>query len=156
MSQLVNSSTIGDSGSSVETLTWTVRLSDNAPQKRWVVYGAALFAAIAGYLWTGQPLIGIVGFAIILGSTAEYWLGVRYRVDGNSVARRCGLSVTEIHWENVKRVIVDQNRIKLSPLEEDSRLSEFRGVTLVTTQDNHEAVLAAVEAHRGNHGVLAN
>ncbi len=132
-----------------ETLAWSVRPSDKAPHKRIVVLLAALLAGMAGMLLDGRPLLGIVGFAIVLGSTAEFWLGARYSVGPDGGTARCGLSVSGIEWTRVRRVALSSETVRLSPLEREGPLDPFRGVVLRTLPENRERVVAAVRSYCG-------
>ena len=130
----------------VELISWTVRLSDSNPSKLLVIFGVAVTAAVLGYVVFGQLLLGLLGFAIILGSTAEYWMGARYKVDESGASRAVGLSVSSIDWEKVERVAVEGRRIRLSPFRDENKLDPFRGVTLEATNENKGDVLAAVKS----------
>lgn len=129
---------------SQDELTWTVRLYDANSFKRWVVIAIAVAAGAIGSVLTGYPLLGLLGTLVILGSTQEYLLPLHYRLSSSVARVRCGVSVTEIEWAKVRRVLVDETAAKLSPLESDSRTSPFRGVTL-RFADNADAVMAAVK-----------
>lgn len=107
-----------------------MRLSDAAPQKRWAILATALLAAIAGWLLSHHIVLPIIGVIAIFASTAEFWLPLHYVLDEKSARCRCGISVTAIEWSDVKRVLISSEFAKLSPLENDSRLSEFRGVKI--------------------------
>jgi hypothetical protein len=114
------------------------------------VFGMAILAFVAGYLLFNNVLLGALGFAIILGSTAEYWLGTSYKVDQRGATARCGLSVTSLPWNEVKRVVEGQETVKLSPLAEAGKLDPFRGVTLRFAAGNREAVMQAVRRFVGD------
>jgi hypothetical protein len=133
-----------------ESLTWRVRLSDNAPWKRWVVLGVAVLGGLLGFALMRNALIGVLGFAIILASTAEFWLGTVYRIDAGGATARTGISPTSMTWSDVKRAIVTAEGVKLSPLGEDGRLSPFRGVFLRFGSDNRDQILSAVRTHCDN------
>lgn len=113
-----------------DELRWSVRLSDEAPQKRWAILAAALVAAAAGWVLFHNFVLPIVGVVAIFASTAEFWLPLHYVLDEKGARCRCGISVTAIEWSDVKRVLISSEYAKLSPLESDSRLSEFRGVKI--------------------------
>jgi hypothetical protein len=106
-----------------------------------VVFLVAVTVGIFGIVLLRQPLLGLIGFLAILASTADFWLGVKYTLSESEAKRQCGLSVSGIHFDQVKRVTVDGNHVKLSPLEDEGRLAPFRGVTLVTTTENRQSVL---------------
>ena len=143
-------SPLANAGNRAESLSWTVRLSDSAPHKKWVVLAAAVIAGVSGAVLLGQVLLGFLGFGIILASTAEYWLGVRYKVNETEAERRCGFSVSAIDWVDVKRVVVEGADILLSPLDEATRMDAFRGIVLKTTPENREQVIEAVKARVGD------
>jgi hypothetical protein len=140
-----------------EAFSWSVRLSDKAPEKRYGVLAAAILAGLIGVFVVGRPLLGLVGFAIILASTAEFWLGVNYRLTPQGASARCGLSLTAMDWEDVKRVLVDDEVVKLSPLAGDGRMDAFRGVSLRTLPENREQVLEYVkDFYKGDVRLLGN
>jgi hypothetical protein len=133
---------------SVDKLVWTVRLWEKAPSKRYVVLAAALGAGAVGVLWLQQPIFGFIGIGAILGSTTEFWLPIRYVLDEKGASMRCGISVSAIEWSDVRRVLVTDEAVKLSPLESESKLSPFRGVTL-RFGDRRDDVLEYVESRVG-------
>jgi hypothetical protein len=136
-----------ENGEAQEPLRWRVRLSDKAPGKRWVILAVATLVGVLGVLLLQNPLLGILGFAIILASTAEFWLGTSYRIDAEGATARTGLSPTALSWTDVKRAIVTEEGIKLSPLDQDGRLSPFRGVFLRFGANNREQIISAVRTH---------
>ncbi len=125
-------------------LTWRAVPSDAEPRKRWVVLVIALVAFGAGVSLFENLLLGLLGFAIIVGSTAEYWLGTAYRVDAKGASSRCGLSYTVMEWGQVRRAIETADGLKLSPLAQPGRMDAFRGLNLRFAEGNREAVLEAV------------
>lgn len=130
-----------------ETMVWTVRLSDERPERKWAIFATAGAAFLLGIFILGQPMIGALGAAMVLGATSDYWLGSRFSLDQKGATARSGPSVTFLEWERVRRIIERGREVRLSPLETPSRLDEFRGVGLLTTADNREAVLGFVRAH---------
>src|SRR4051812_28420854 len=91
-----------------ESFRWRVRLSDKAPEKRLGVVVAVVGAAAIGWFGFSSPALGLIGAAIILGSTAEYWLGTSFRVDTKGASARTALSLVEIEWDAVRRAIRDE------------------------------------------------
>ena len=129
-----------------DRLLWTVRLSDGTPHRRTAIFVVALAAAALGWFGFGHPFWGILGFAMILGSTAEHWLGSRFQLDAEGARARTGPSVTAMGWNEVRRILVKGKEVRLSPLERASTLDAFRGVALLTTPENEMDVLAFVRA----------
>jgi len=132
----------------VEALEWTVRVWQNAPQKRWVVILVALACASLGWAVLQSVLLAALGFFGIMGGTSEYWLPLRYRLDERGASVRCGISVTAVEWAAVKRVSETDIGIRLSPLERTTRLAQFRGVFL-RYAGNRDQVLEYVNNLRG-------
>jgi hypothetical protein len=133
----------GDKAS--EVLIWSVQPWRKAPQKLIVLVGFAVLCAGFGILIFRNVLFGVAGFAIILGSTAEFWMGTSFRLDAKGATSRTGLSVTSMEWEAVRRVDMGSNLVKLSPLDEASRLDEFRGVRLRVEDMDRDGVLEFVK-----------
>ncbi|MCC7230431.1 MAG: hypothetical protein IT203_08540 [Fimbriimonadaceae bacterium] len=127
-----------------EFYSWVVRPYESSPKRRVVVFGVAGFVLLFGVFIVRLPLLGLLGFGMILASTMEYWLGTSYRLDAKCAKVRTGASVSEIEWASVKRVVLTESGIKLSPLEKEGRLDPFRGVFLKFGGDNREQILDAV------------
>jgi hypothetical protein len=121
-----------------------------------VIYLVAVTVAIFGIVVLRQPLLGLIGSVAILAATADFWLGVKYTLSGSEAKRQCGLSVSSISLDQVKRVLIDGDHVKLSPLERPGGLDPFRGVTLVTVPENRELVLARIRDYFGNERILGN
>jgi hypothetical protein len=142
MNPLVNSSVPG--GNQTETsegspsvsagiddaFCWNVRPSDKEPTKKWGVLAAAVIAFALGLLLFKNVWFGFIGFIAILSATAEFWLGISYKIDPRAASSRCGLSLTSLEWSEVKRATATPEGIKLSPLGTTGRLEAFRGVFL--------------------------
>ena len=131
----------------MEALTWRSRPADEHPQKLWVIAVVAVVALFLGYALFRNVLLGLLGFAIILGSTAEFWLGSHYRLDEKGVSARVGLSTTSMAWEDVKRVLEEADGVKLSPLAEPGRLDPFRGVKLRFGTELREKVYDSIRRY---------
>ena len=127
-----------------EAIRWRIRPSDNAPRKTLVIGAAGILAFLIGAILFRNLLLGLVGFAIIFGSTAEFWLGTSFSIDEKRATVRTGFSLSAMEWADVKRVLRDSGGIKLSPLEKPGSLDAFRGVYLRFGKDNRESIERAV------------
>ena len=132
-----------------ETMEWIVRLWEQAPGKRWVALLVGLGAAALGWALFQSVMLAMVGFAAIMGSTSEYWLPLRFKLDTRGASVRCGVSLTAIDWSAVKRVVETEIGIRLSPLEKPNRTAQFRGVFL-RYAGNRDQVLEYVNNLRGD------
>jgi len=106
---------------------------------------AALITVIIGTLFFHELLLGVIGALLVLGSTADFWQTTCYRLDAKVAQAKCGLSITEIEWNRVKRVILLGNSIRLSPLAETSRMETFRGVLLRAPRAEIQNLLAEIQ-----------
>lgn len=131
-----------------ETMEWIVRLWEQAPEKRWLALLVAIGSAGLGWVLFRAVILAFVGFAAIMGSTSEYWLPLRFKLDARGASVRCGVSVTAIDWSAVKRVAESEIGVRLSPLEKPTRTAQFRGVFL-RYAGNRDQVLEYVNNLRG-------
>jgi hypothetical protein len=135
-------------------LRWTVHLAKTHPTKAVVVVLFGIGAATFGVLVFQNYVLAALAIFMILWSTADFMLPVRYTIDSEGASCRYGLHFGSIHWDEVKRVTLLSDGVKLSPLERVSRLEPFRGV-LLRYANNREEVLAAIERYGGpNFGSL--
>lgn len=132
-----------------EELSWSIRPGAESPSKVVVVFVVAIVAGGLVTAVTKNPLLGLIGTAAVLGSTAEFWLGTTFKLGIQEATRRCGLSLFSIRWEDVKLVRLQGSEIRLSPLTEEGKWSEFRGVRIRTLPDNREQALSLIRAKVG-------
>jgi len=130
-----------------EVIRWSIRPSADEPIKLIAVLVSAILSAVVGYFLVDSMVMAIAGFGLVMGSTAEFWLGTSYRLSSTDASSRCGFSLTALVWSDVKRVIVDGSRVKLSPLVQSTRMDAFRGVTLRTTEANFADIMAFIRRH---------
>ncbi len=124
-------------------LRWRVHLAKGEPGKvGWVLAGAG-FGGLMGWLLFGSLWMFWMGVFVVILGTADFLLPVHFEVSERGALRRCGWSVSHIGWEQVRRVVVGQEGVKLSPLAKPSKLSAFRGVYLLA-DGNIEEILYSV------------
>lgn len=104
------------------------------------VLGIALFRSF----W-----LGLLPMLALLFSLSEYVFPIRYTLTAQSATARCGLSLLEIRWTDVRHAYLAEDGIKLSPLPaKNSRFESLRGVFLRFGGDNRDAVSSAVRQFR--------
>jgi hypothetical protein len=131
----------------IESISWSVRPLKERPERFALIFLVAMLGFGFGLLFFHNILMGLLGFAMILGSTMDQWLGATYKVDERGARSQVGPSVTEISWADVQRVLAGERSIRLSPLAVSGRTEAFRGVLLRTQAENHTAVLEFVAAN---------
>ena len=105
-----------------------------------LVLGAALFRSF----W-----LGLLPMLALLFSLSEYVFPICYTLTAQSASARCGLSVLEIRWADVRHAYLTDDGIKLSPLSaRNSRFEALRGVFLRFGPGNQDAVTDAVRRFR--------
>ncbi len=129
-------------------ICWEVRLSDRAPWKRWVVLAVALGVGLYG--GARSPLLGLVGFGIVMSATAEFWSPIRYRLTAGGAQSRAGWSLSSLEWGEVKRVVVGPDALKLSPLAHPTKWGVFRGVALRFREADREGILDYIRRRVGD------
>jgi hypothetical protein len=126
---------------------WNIRLLKNRNPFVVVILAAALCGGAAGLALFRSLPMALLGFAMILAATADYWMGAKYLVDANGAQAKVGLSLTSMQWKDVKRVIVEPGAVKLSPLGDGQRLDAFRGVVLRTDSKVRSQVLDLIDRY---------
>lgn len=144
----------GSEGVAAEPLNWELRLWKQQPGRRIVVFVCAGVAGLFGWFLFQNALLALVGVLVILGSTTEFWLPLRYTVDAKGARVRSGISVTAIDWEDVKRVTLSEDGLKISPLAAPGRTAVFRGVYLRFGENQEEVVNQVRRFWSGEIGVL--
>lgn len=126
-------------------------LGKTQPKKRVVVVLVALACGLVATAWTQNIIIGAVGAVTVIASTIELFIPCKFRLDEKGAHSQIGLSSYTLPWPDVKRELVDEEGIRLSPLEKPSRLDAFRGVYL-RTPCNQEEVLVKIRELRESYG----
>jgi hypothetical protein len=101
-----------------------------------VVGLCAAGAAVGGVLLLQNWVLAVLGGVCVVATTAELWLPVRYRLDAEGAASKCGFNTSAIRWADVKRLVAINGGVRLSPLSAEGPLEAFRGVVL--RFDNNE------------------
>jgi hypothetical protein len=134
-----------------QPLEWRVAMGTDRPGGRVVAGLAIILAGVAGFVLFHSVVAAVLGVGLIFASTAELWLGFQYRLDEKGASSRKGMSVTTLPWSDVKRIMVSDSGVTLSPLERASRLDEFRGVFLRPGDLGKERLLDAIHEYGGEH-----
>ena len=127
-------------------LSWRVHLAKEYPGKLICSVLAIVLASLAAHYAIGG--IASIAVAIIMvASASDFLFSVKYEISKDGATCKTLLKMASISWENVKHCYIDEHGIKLSPLEQQSRLEAFRGVYL-RFQDNQEQVIDVVKSLR--------
>lgn len=127
-------------------LKWSTHRLRDDPRRLPAVLGCILLAS-----WAGGVLFGwggaVVVAAALSASVADYLFPVHHTIGRAGVTTRCLFSRSEIRWEEVRRVWLAEDGVKLSPLRYPSRREAFRGVFLKFA-GNEEQVLELIRRFR--------
>lgn len=132
-------------------VAWEVRLGEEQPNKRLIALAAAILASFVGWALYQNVMLSVLAFLLIIGSSLELWVPIRYRLDETGASSTLGFSKTSMEWSNVRRVILGRRSVRLSPLRKASRLDAFRGV-LLRYAGNEDLILATIRTYLGNDG----
>ncbi len=111
-------------------LQWTVHLWRQAPAHGLAVAAVAAVAAVMGWWSFHSLLFVLLGPALVLTATAEFLFPAHYRLTARRAMAAYGAARLEIEWERVRRVLVSEECVRLSPFGRPNRLEAFRGVQL--------------------------
>ena len=120
-------------------LSWKVHLARQYPARTIVCIAFIAVAVTAGYFTVGPYVAALIGAALIA-SFSDFLFPVRYVIATDRVSCRMLFKSAQIKWADVKRCYVDDQGVKLSPLDRVSRLEAFRGVYLRFGANEREVI----------------
>lgn len=130
-------------------LSWTVHLARENPIRLLTALIAIMSTVAFAYYVIG--LAGAIAAAfMMLSALADFLFPVTFVLNSEGAEARMLLKKAAISWGNVKRYYLDNQGIKLSPLDRVTRIEAFRGVYL-RFKDNKEEVIATVKSLRETH-----
>ena len=135
-----------------ERMEWTVNFGKQAGRKRLLVVAVAIMCALLGLTMFRSPIVALVALIIVFAACSEAFLPCRYRLEQKGATSKIGFSESFIAWSDVKRELEDEDGVRLSPLEKESRLDSFRGVYL-RTPGNRDLVLSTIRQFRQSDGI---
>ncbi|MEP6756996.1 MAG: hypothetical protein ABJA67_15935 [Chthonomonadales bacterium] len=127
---------------------WKIRPVIDQPQRVVPIIALCLFVLVVGYLTFHTIWPAIAGVLMLLGATSEYLLTTNYRLTERGAHADCGVSRFEIEWSKVKRLLISDNAVTLSPLPRPSRLDAFRGVNIRFSSEKkaqRDEIMAMIE-----------
>ena len=126
-----------------------MHLSAGQPQRQAQIGLVLLAVFVLGMALFRSFWLSLLPMLALLFSLSEYVFPIRYTLTAQSASARCGLSVLEIRWADVRHAYLADEGIKLSPLTaKNSRFEALRGVFLRFGGDNQDEVIDAVRRFR--------
>lgn len=126
-----------------------MHLSAGQPQRQAQIGLVLLAVFVLGMALFRSFWLSLLPMLALLFSLSEYVFPIRYTLTAQSASARCGLSVLEIRWADVRHAYLADEGIKLSPLTaKNSHFEGLRGVFLRFSNDNQDAVIDAVRQFR--------
>ena len=126
-----------------------MHLSAGQPQRQAQIGLVLLAVFVLGMALFRSFWLSLLPMLALLFSLSEYVFPIRYTLTAQSASARCGLSVLEIRWADVRHAYLADDGIKLSPLTaKNSRFEGLRGVFLRFGGDNQDEVIDAVRRFR--------
>ena len=134
-------------------LKWNVLLMRRNPMKGYVAAFCAVISVVLGVVLLGHWIFGVLGLWFFLTATIEYFYPITYTISQEGAQARCLWHWQQIKWQTVRRIYVGNEGVKLSSLENPSRLEAYRGVYL-RFNNNREQVLGTIERWRPENAVM--
>ena len=141
-----------------ETTSWTVHLAAHRPGRAVVTVIIIIFAlfgvaALVPPQWdtASKVMMLLLAGVLLFSSVAEFLLPITYTLDGEGAHARILFTHRVLAWNRVRRVYLERNGIKLSPLAARNWIESYRGVYLRTPL--RDAILAQVCAWLESAGV---
>ena len=136
---------------SPEPTSWTLHLAARRPARAIAAILLIVFALFgvaallpAGWDTVGKAVMLLLASLLLFASIAEFLLPVTYTLDAEGAHARLWGSHRVLPWNRVRRVYLQRDGIKLSPLTTRGWAESYRGVFLRTPR--REAVLEQVRA----------
>lgn len=90
----------------------------------------------------------LLGFFLLFLSMWNFFLPVRFIMDGTGIVKRSVFGEEKRKWKEVRSIVPDRNGVLLSPFPEPTRLAKFRGLS-VQYSGNGKEVLEFIRARTG-------
>ncbi len=131
-------------------LEWRVHPFRHRPWQAPVILSAMAFSALIGYQLFHSPIVSFAAIFMVFGATSEYWWATKYSLTSEGAYARGLTARFELPWKEVRRQLIGEDGVKLSPLPKASRLDAYRGVMLRypdgTDKTTREDVLGMIES----------
>ena len=132
-------------------LAWSAWPARERPLAAVVVLAAAVILGVLVRQATGDGVLAIAAPLFVLLSVSSWLLPTGFRLTEEALEVR-SLGVTRARpWSEMRRMVVDESGVFLSPFERKHWLDAYRGLRLLTG-GNHDQVVAFVEAKLGARG----
>lgn len=129
-----------------ESYLWSVFPMKESPAKGFLFWILIIIVIWAVYLNMESILFTLIAALILLGSMTMFWLPTQYSLDVEGVHVKRFLYRRIFPWDRVRSVYIGRNGIFLSPFPVRSRLENFRGLHLLS-RDNNEAILEVISRY---------
>lgn len=133
---------------------WSVFYGQLHPEKRFPVVVAAVVAFGLGLLILNNLVMAILAVLVVVFSTAELFLPWKFKIDQEGAEVKIGLSRSVMLWKDVKRAILRNDVLLLSPLQTASRMDVFRGVRLRFSGNSDQILVTISQLLKENGCVL--
>jgi hypothetical protein len=141
-----------DADAPPDGLEWTVHLMAASPGKAAATVLLCLAAVGLAFLASGSPVFTLLVGVSLFTSLADYFLPVRYRLTPKGAETRHFWPIASIEWKQVRRRLMSNDGLKLSPLKRQGRLEAYRGVFLRFGDQDPERVLEVVRRLHDRYG----
>ncbi|MFA5795297.1 MAG: hypothetical protein WC980_09590 [Candidatus Brocadiia bacterium] len=121
-------------------LKWTVHPVKQTPVKSLFLIAFLLLLLLLVYILFESLLMTIVSGLLMFGSLYKFFISTSYTLTETELIVKTLSGRMVKTWSEFKSYYPDQNGILLSPYPDKSRLENFRGVYLMTSQNRAEVI----------------
>ena len=133
-------------------LSWSVHLLRRVPRvpnQLMRICVCVSTVTIAAFLLFHNLWLALLPALALLLSVSEFLFPIHYTLTRQTAQAKCGLTLLEIRWQDVRHAYINDEGIKLIPLKlKNSHMEPLRGVFLRFDDRNQEAVSQVVKTLR--------
>lgn len=128
-------------------LAWTAHPARRRPHHVALLFAVTLFAAYAVLVALQSFFLCVLAIAILLASTASFWLPTHYQLDREGVReRRWGRRRTR-PWADIRRLEIGPQAALISPFARPHALDRMRGMMIYFDGGPREEIVRQLRAH---------
>ena len=120
------------------------------PARERIVATASVIVVIAAAAWLtaesmGNPWWALLAVGFFLVTLHRFFFPSEYRIDGEGVAVRCGISSAKLRWADIRRFQHDDRSGLLSTRIRPSMRDAFQGIHLLF-RGNRDEIVSRIES----------
>ncbi|MBK9071225.1 MAG: hypothetical protein IPL79_09530 [Myxococcales bacterium] len=128
-------------------LAWTAHPARRRPHHVALLIAITLFAAYAVLVALQSFFLCGLAIAILLASTASFWLPTHYQLDGEGVRERRWGRRRRRSWAQIRRLVIGPQAALISPFARPHPLDRMRGLMIYFDGGPRDEIVRRLRAH---------